>query len=385
MMIIINRIGNELTGSYNGKPFGVSFSDEKYAAMKEIADQANKASTIEELKPLIESFESLTHESYKELIETASEFIYVNKHTNKFYLKINNVVSSQPLPKAFVDRILTSVEKKIDVKPLVYAFTRFLRPIEGRPAYTPQRGADFAAYLDADFTNEKFAAELVEKHGLSQEVARARATTKQVSITQEGLLVCYKVSKEILKRYELNEEEDVVQKSRYKKSVDPDTGLVTYAEPEFIEDRLFEPVVMGQGGDAFMSGDKEGHFVRVGHSHYLKSWSQVGNPGHKGLHVGGLDYIRNYQTDGTVTHNVFVDPMDIYGIATGYSDGAMTVRRYFVFSSFAGPNRSIYHSSTYAAMTDKEFRELLETTIKATGVQKKAELDQSIEEAYALV
>jgi hypothetical protein len=36
-------------------------------------------------------------------------------------------------------------------------------------------------------------------------------------------------------------------------------------------------------------------------------------------------------------------------------------------------------------MTDKEFRELLETTIKATGVQKKAELDQSIEEAYALV
>lgn len=384
MMIIVNRIGDSITGSYNGKPFGVSFSEEKYAAMKALETKANSVSTMEELKAIVEEFEPLTHESYKELVETASPFIFVNKNTNKFYLKTGDKISSKPLPKALVNRILDSVDKKIDVLPLVKCWTRFLRPVKGRPEYTQARAQDFAAYLDSTYTNTQLVDELISK-GLSEEVATERATTKQVAITQEGLLVCYKVSTEIRIRYDLNENEEVVQKSRYKKTVDPDTGLVTYDEPEYVEDRLFEPVVMGQTGDAFYSGDKLGHHIRVGKVHYLPHWSQVGYPGSKGLHCGGLKYIHGYQQEGTVTHNIFVDPMHIYGIAgLGYgNDGAMTVKQYFVHSSFAGPNRSIYHSSEYAKLTDAEFKALLEQVITETG-ELKNNADNALEEAKAL-
>jgi hypothetical protein len=383
MMIIVNRIGDNIVGSYNGKPYGVSFNDTKYAAMKELESKANAASSMDELKTLIEEFEPYTHESYKEVVETACEYIYVNKHSNQFFLKIGTTISSQPLPKAFVDRILTSVEKKIDILPLIKCWTRFLRPVKGRPAYTLDRAKEFAAYIDMDYVNHGYAAELVEKHGLSPEVAQARATTKQVAITQEGLLNGYKVSTEVLHRYELNEEEEVVQKSRYKKKVDPDTGLVTYDEPEFAEDKLFEPCVMGQGGDEFWSGDKKGHHIRVGKVHFLDSWDQVSSPGRKGLHVGGLRYIQGYQNEGTVTHNVFIDPMHIHSFNL-HADGAMTVKQYFVYSSFAGPNRGIYHSSTYAAMGDVEFRKLLTEVIEATGKQKEA-LNKELEEAQNLV
>lgn len=383
-MILIHRVGDSITGSYNGKSFGVSYSDEKWFLMREYEQKANTATSMDELKAIIEEFEPLTHESYKELVETASPYLYVNKSTNKFYLKVGDKISSQALPKAFVDRILKSVDKKIDVTPLVKCFARFMRQIPGRPNYSASRAADFAYYIDADFTDPAQVEKLTREFGLSHEVAQERATTKQVAITQEGLLVCYKVSKEILKRYELNEDEDVVQKSRYKPTVDPDTGLVTYDEPAFVEDRLFEPAVMGNGGDEFFSGDKKGHFIRVGKSHWLEKWTQVGPPGGPGLHCGGLTYIKCYQNEGTVTHNVFVDPMDIHSINSHSGDGALTTKRYFVYSSFAGPNRGIYHSSEYAALNDAEFRALLEEVIKATGEQK-AELDAVVEEQQALV
>jgi hypothetical protein len=140
---------------------------------------------------------------------------------------------------------------------------------------------------------------------------------------------------------------------------------------------------MGQGGDEFWSGDKKGHHIRVGKVHFLDSWDQVSSPGRKGLHVGGLRYIQGYQNEGTVTHNVFIDPMHIHSFNL-HADGAMTVKQYFVYSSFAGPNRGIYHSSTYAAMGDVEFRKLLTEVIEATGKQKEA-LNKELEEAQNLV
>jgi len=364
MMITVNVVGDFLTGSYNGKPFGVKFSEQKYAQMKELEAKAASVADMDELKVLLEDFELLTKEDYKELVEHAKggQYLWVNQFTGKIYLQINGKVSSIPLPKALVDRIITSVEKKIDVMPLVKCWARFIRPVEGRPAYSAERGDKFSTYIDADYVNTDFAATLVDKQGVSLEVARAMATTKQVAITQEGILNLYKVSNEILKRYELNENEDAVEKSRYGKEIDPDTGLVTYKKPEFVEERLFEPAVMSNGGDAFFCGDKEGHFIRVGQVHYLDSWDKVGNPGCKGLHGGNLNYIRNYQSEGTVTHNIFVDPMHIYGI-TNSSDGAMTFKQYFVHSSFAGVNKSIYHSSEYAKLTDAEYAQLIEAAV----------------------
>lgn len=388
-MIIVSRTENTISGAYNGKPFGVAYSEEKWNAMKGLEDKANSVSTMEELKPILEEFELLTQESYKELVETASPWIYVNKATNKFYLKLRaadasgfDVISSVPLPKSFVDRILTSVDKKIDTLPLVKAFIRFLR----NPNFTTAKASKFASYINAKHVNSSLQAELTAK-GLSREVATERATSTQVAVTDEGLICCYKVSKEVDWKYELNEDEEKVQKSRYKPTIDDVTGLITYAVPEHVEDRLFMPAVMGDGGDTFLCGDKLGHVIKVGYLHALEKWDQVdcndNRAGCPGLHVGNQDYIRGYQSAGTVTHYVFVDPMHIGAIVDG-QDGAMRVKQYFVYASFAGTNRGIYHSSNYGKLTDDEYRTMLQEAIKATGELKEG-ADAQLEEKKALI
>ena len=393
-MILVNRIGEFISGHVNGKQFGVTFDQAKYDAMKALETKASIVETMDELKALVLEFEPLTKESYKELIETASPYLFVNNSTNKYFLQYNNVVSSKAIPQVLVDKILISVEKGIDIDPIIKCWVRFLR----NKKYTDTKAKKFAEYITAPYTNRALATKLMKESGVSNDVALGLATTTQVAITVEGLLVGYKVSREILTRYDINENEEVVTKSRYSKTVDPDTGVVTYNEPEFAEDRLFEPASQGQNGDEFWSVgqgfdsinvNKKGHLIRVGCLHYLESWDQVDcNDDRscvKGLHVGGLNYIQGYQNDGTVTHNVLIDPADIgaiVGVGTG-SDGAMRVRRYFVHSSFAGVNKNIYHSSKYAAMSDAEYKNSLEEVVKAAQLTKD-EADKAVDEALAL-
>lgn len=292
MMIQKNRLGDSIVGAYNGKPFGVAYSEEKWQAMAELEAKANNIETMEELVPILADFELLTQESYKELAETASEYLYVNKSTNKFYLKVKtedgqNKISSVPLPKAFVDRILQSVDKKIDVAPIVKAFIRFLR----NPNFSESKAAKFAEYINATYTNHKYQTELQAK-GLSSEVATERATSTQVAISQEGLICCCKVSAEVDWKYELDDAGNKVTKPRYAPTIDDITGLITYAVPEFVEERIFQPAVQGQNGDEFYCDDKLGHIIKVGRVHYLPEWKQVdcsdNTSCRPGLHVGKL-------------------------------------------------------------------------------------------------
>lgn len=397
-MITLNRVGDYISGSLNGIQFGVSFDEKKWELMQGLKKKADIADTMDELLSIVEEFKPLTEESYKELVEhtKGGQYLYVNKSTNKFYLKYQDKISSKPLPKVFVDKIVTSVEKNIDIVPLVKCMARYMRPVEGRPAYTEARAALFAQYVDADYVNDELVAKF-QKDGLAPEVAKSMGTTKQVAITMEGLLAGFKVSTEIEHRFELDEEtEEVKVKSRFGKDVDPDTGEVTLKKPEYVEERLFQPAVMGQGGDAFYCvpfgtvpgpNDKPGHKIKVGHVHSLDSWSKVSTPGSKGLHVGGLRYIQGYQSyPGAVTHEIFIDPMHIHtiaGLGNG-NDGAMTVKQYATYRSFAGANKNIYHSSKYAALTDAEFAALVEEAVKATEA-KAEELKAILDETRDLI
>lgn len=390
-MITVNRQGDMITGSVNGQPFSVSYDEQKFEKMLELRDKADSVETMEEMHEIIKEFNVLSAESFKELVETASKYVMVNRHTNKYYLRWGGVVSRHPFPQVLVSKILKSLEKGIDIAPLVKCWARYLRPAKGKPEYS-QKGAElFAEYINALYTDDKKVTELTTKEGLDIKVATEMATTPQVAITQEGLLVCYKVSTEITKKYVKNEEQDggVKQVDRYDYEVDEFTGLKTYKEPDFVEDRVFEPAFMGQGGDAFLCGDKLGHIIRVGHTHQLESWDQVdcnnAVTARKGLHVGGLNYIQGYQKEGTVTHNVFVDPADIGAIVgLGYgNDGAMRVRRYFVHSSFAGVNKNIYHSSKFAAMNDAEYDKFFQEIVEETKMKQK-DLEAIADEANAL-
>lgn len=405
MMITVNLTGGvmkdgkltgaNITGSVNGKSFGVVYTEGKYKEMKRLEAEANEAISMVGLTAIVEQFMILTEDAYKEQVETACPNLVVNEATGKFFLKTTDgtVISSHPVPQALVDRILISVEKGLDFTPIIKFWTRFLR----NPNYSDMKGARLANYVNQTIVDHELKRELIEKKGVAAATAIERATVYQTPITMEGLLVTYKVSKELLQKFD---KETGKQTDRYAAGYDEDTGnKLPAALPDAVEDRIFFPAVQGlTGGNPFYCYElnqklakgqaiNKGalkHFIKVGRVIELEKWEQVNTDDHNscvpGLHAGNLDYIKGYQGAGTVTHNVFIDPMDI-GAITDDGSGALRVRRYYVHSSNAGINRSIYHSSKFASMTDADWAEFRLKAIEESEAKAAEALDRMKEKA----
>jgi len=385
-MISINVIDDKISGSYGDTPFCIDFDEKVYAQMQELANMANKAETVEEYERSLRSFAPLAVMDYTKTVESQCEFIHINKGTGEFFLKHNGVVSSIPMPKALVDRIFESIDKGVSFDPLVKMWTRWLRNTILRRKTEKGFGMDFSTrffnFVNMQYVHPKLKEELMEEHGLSEEAARKRATMYQMKITNEGLLNGYKVSTEILDKY--NAETGEIE-PRYKRTFNPDTGEIdSDGLPENVEDRLFQPSVMGNGGKAFYCEGPNGyggtpqHFIKVGCTHRLASWDDVNTNDTRscvpGLHVGGLKYISWYSGE---IHNVFIDPMHI-GAVPDDEDGAIRCLQYFVHSSLAGVNGSMYHSSSYAAQTDAEW-----DSMRAEAVQAKSECKEACDKETA--
>jgi hypothetical protein len=379
-MINVNKIGDSITGSVKGTKFGVAFSEEKYAKMLELADAAEEAESMEEFNLIVEEFMPLTVESFADTVETACPYIHINRATGLYYLKSEGRVSSVPMPESFVDRILVSIEKNIDVMPLIKFWTRLLR----NPNLTDVKVNRICNYIAKTYVDVEFADDLINEQGVSTNVAFERATTIQTPITNEGLLCTYKVSREVKTKYVLdaNNEKQVVDRYPSTSVIDENTGEVTTVvdEPLYMEERIFEPAVVGKNYDAFACDGVLGHVIKVGSRIVLPEWSQVNCNDHescvKGLHVGNLDYIRGFHTEGvTEKHYIFVDPMMV-GAITDDGSGALRVKEYYVYGTFSGVTKSIYHSSTYAAMTDAEWAIMRAEAIAAAEAFK-AEIDEA--------
>lgn len=389
MMLSVNRSGDHITGHLAGVSYGVSFSEDKYIQMKNLEKKANLASTMEDLTAIIEEFKPFTKEDYGQILESKSPYVFKNPVTGKFHLKIGNVVSRAVIPSLLANKLIEAVDKNLEVDPIIKCWSHFLK----NPNYTEDKARLFAYYLEQKTVDSKLRDEFL-KAGIEPTIATERATVLQTPITTEGLISTYKVSTEIEHKYRKTADgQDVEKVQRYDFDVDDVTGLKTYQIPQFVEDRIFQPAVMGTSGDPFMcypvteSNNKEntyGHIIRVGHVHELKDWSQVNCNDYtscvKGLHCGNLDYIRGYQSEGTITHYTFVNPMDIGAIVSD-NTGALRVRRYYTYGSFAGVTRSLYHSAPFAAMTESEYKVLVSeavekerTTIEALIAESKAKL-----------
>ena len=299
-MITVNRMGDSISGSINAEQFGIPFNEDTYKKMVALQAKSEKAKTIKKLKEIVEEFKALTTEvDYNATIQSKCKDIYHNAAKGTYHLKVGDEVSKVAMPQALVDKVLESLDKGLDFEPLIKLWIRWLRnPILGRKN-AADKDNDFSQrmfqYINADYVNETLVFKLMAEEGVSEEVARERATVKQVGITVEGLIKTYKVSNEITTKYELDKDGNKVQVPRFAttKTIDPDTGLVTSETAEHTnEDRLFEPAVMGDSGDAFFCGDKEGHFIRVGERHFLSDWNKVNTNDNqscvKGLHCGGL-------------------------------------------------------------------------------------------------
>ena len=381
-MVNVNVIGDKfITGSGKDFKFSVKYTPEKLAQLQSLQSDVNNAQDRVSYDSAVANFKQASVESFSETVETECPNIHVNESTGKFYLKQDDKVSVHPIPKSFVDRILKSLDKGIDVQPLIKFWTRVLR----NPNFSHAKAKKICNYIAKTYVDHELVTTLVDENGVSQDVAIERATGLQTPITQEGLLCTYKVSKEVFKKYALDEKGDKVLVDRYTqtKTIDEDSGEVTVNKglPEYVEERVFEPAVVGTSHDAFYCGDKLGHQIKVGQVHYLPDWDQVNTNDNascvKGLHVGNLDYIRGYQGHGTETHYTFVDPMHI-GAVTDDGSGALRVKQYFTYDSFAGVTKSIYHSSTYAALCDEEWAKVRAEAIEATN-KLKAELVEELE------
>lgn len=374
-MININVSENMISGSYGKTQFVVTFTKERYNAMKALKLKADVADSTETLQIIYGEFMSLTKENYKQVIETKYPWIVMNPITKEFFLVSEGKQSSIPMPKVLADKIIESVEKDIDFIPIVKAWIRFLRNPKLRGFDKEDRikfAERFANYINKDFVNYDKVDQLMDEQGLSEEVAQKLSTVKDLSITMEGLLCTHKVVTEITTKWSLDADGNEVQIDRYAKTIDPDTGLVKTEVPTTNEERLFEPCIMHQRGDAFFcegsNGYRDaGHLVKVGCIVRLPGWEYVNTDDNQaclpGLHTGGLSYVRGFQNSGTETLDVFVDPMHIGAIADG--DGAIRCLQYFTHSAWSGTNGAIYNSSTYAAKTDEEWAKMRKEIVDA--------------------
>lgn len=381
-MITINVIEDQISGSFGETPFTVPYSKEKYDAMQKLAEESSTVESMKQYNEVLDKFRALAAHDFTKTVETDCEYIHVNKATGQFFLKNNDVVSSIPMPQALVDRIMRSIDMGVEFEPLVKMWIRFLRnPILARKTVAGTGGLfseRFFSFVNAEYVHPTLKKELMEKHGLTHDIAAKRATMYQMKITKEGLLNGYKVSEEYLEAYD---PETGDRKDRYQRTFDVDTGEIkSDGKPDVVEDRLFIPAVQRFSGDPFTcegdnGRDQPGHFIKVGCVHRLENWDKVNTDDARscvrGLHVGGLQYINHYQGE---IHNIFVDPMHVGAVPVD-GDGAIRVLQYFVHSSLAGVNGSIYHSSKYAAKTDEEWADMRAEAIKQS--------DEAAKEAIA--
>jgi hypothetical protein len=276
-MIVVNRIGDVISVSFNGKDLSVMYSQEKLAQLEKLAEKAEQTNTMENMKALFEEVETACKEANDEAFNDLHDDLYKSAKTGRYYLRIKkkkNIVSSVPMPKPLVRRIEESIDKGIDISPLLKCWMRFLRNPKARNEDFANR---FFNYIDMKYVRPNIKAEKLDE-GYSDELATQMATTYQVKITKEGLINCYKVSTEVTWKFEADENGEAVKKSLYQKTFDPITGEVTGEGNEDLaaEDRVFIPAVMGTSGDKFYcdgarGNGKPGHQIRVGATHRLRT------------------------------------------------------------------------------------------------------------------
>jgi hypothetical protein len=372
--------------SFKGKDVAVMYTPEKMEELLKIAEKSETVTSMDELNSLIEEVEAICKNAEADKINEIHDDLFKDPKTNKYYLRISKspeIISSFAIPEVTVNMIEQSIDKGIDVDPIMKFLIRLLRNKKAGDAAFMRYVCEYISmtYVRPNILQEKL------DEGYNEEVATQLATVYQVKLTKEGLINAFKISKEVDWKYVPGEDGgDAVRKPLYERTFDAVTGEVTGSTKDILsnEDRIFYPAVQGlTGGDAFYCDGVLGHIIKVGATHRLDNWDQVDCTDmascRPGLHVGGLDYISSYRGE---IHNVFVDPMHIGAIAD-YDTGAMRVFEYHVHDSFVGVNSSLYHSSAYAEKTDKQWSDLKAEILKDFGTKKETN-DQLEAEVKAL-
>lgn len=379
MKLVLNKIGERLSGMIGEHKYNVPFTADLYAALQKAELDFENATTLDEAKGVITATLPLVTVTVQEIVTTKCIYLVFNEKTNRYYLTNKGTVSKHPVPARLVEWINESVEKEVDFMPVVKAWTRFLR----NPTFSTAKAERFAKYLTSTVVDEKEKERLMTEEGVTSEVATKMATFRDVSLTRNGLISTYKYAQIKYRKFDAATG-DVID--RYEKVYDEETGQVTVTLPEFAEEYYLIPPIMGESGDpvAIDNGEKK-HRIQVGSIHTL-DWDQVSTENDnmsKGLWIGGLSYIKAYANRDRLLLNCFVDPANIGSFYGNGNFDAMKVKEYFVHSAVFAPNKNLYRESDYEAHTQKEWDKMRAEAI-ALANQKIAQINAAVAELDSL-
>lgn len=352
-----------IAGSFLGKKFNLKFSEKLFEDLKALQETYNDFTDATQIPLWEETVKGYLEEKKEDIVETACPDLKKDPRTGNYFVVVEGKISKTPVPEDLVCVILESIDKGIDSTPIVKAWIRFLH----NPNFSSEKAELFAEYITAIIIDTEEVDRLMQEEGFTEEVATQRASYNDVSITQEGLIVCKKYAELVTEGWEMDPKTNKpVRVALYSPSpdvVDVVSGKVTKGKVVYpaAEELFFLPPVQRTGGDEFFCGEDLGHTIRIGQRIYLDDWSKVNTNDRqscvKGLHVGGWKYVSAYNNLKCQLVDCFVDPAEIgaiCGLSDG-SDGAIRVREYFTYAGNVSRNKGIYHSSAYAAMKDKEW------------------------------
>lgn len=366
-MLNFRKLEHTITGSLDGKPFNITRTEDAVKFLTEARDTHAPSSVVEQFIKGAKLGE----------VALSNKYLIFSPITNEYYLTLDGKRSKHAIPSHLVTLIQESHDKDIDFMPIIKAWARLLN----NPRYNKEMGDYFATYLNTTYVDDEEKARLIQEDKIDPGIAEKMATYQDISISQEGLLVTYKVAEIVTWQWmqEHDEKTDTyskIMKKKYKTIpavLDPTTGDVitpeSYEKPDFLEDYLFTPAIY-KNGDKFFSGQTLGYVYEVGKMQHLpkKALRNLQNTfGGGGLYTGGLNYIKNYKTDKCKVLVCFVNPADILS----YQSEGYAFRTDAIFPNNVWdldvPLKGIYHSSEYDKLSEERLENIIAEAV-AEGI-----------------
>lgn len=408
-MITLNEIKvNEvvyLNGKIGQKSYSVELTEEIKKELIALTAEYNACTTAKKAQKVLDKATKLVNDAKtadsSSLVDVLKGDLMLNKKTGKYHVISDGKTAKKPVHQFIVDKMIEANDKGLSPKPWLIFWVRLMR--NKLFASNDAKVDNFMNYMKATYVDKEHAKEL-EEEGYSENMAKELATHDQISITEQGILAAFKYVRlldtkfEVVKNKETGEQE-IKEVPRYEKSelqVDENTGEVIQEAkdvlPEAAEEFVFEPPVMGKGGNAFTSRDiddasdepKTSHIIQVGKIHELpKGFEQVNcndsQSGVKGLHLGGYYYVQGFGGKTSYLVDCLVSPEDVGAVCDVTSnwegEGAIRCKRYMVTGGHFAVSKGMYHPSAYAALMDTEWE-----TIKGEAIANLKKAIAEVEE-----
>lgn len=370
-----------LTGKIGKKAYSVEATDELKEALAKASNKFNAATTHKKCNKItadaLELIKNAKDSDTSSLVTVLKGDLVLDKKTNKYHVISGGKQGKRPVHSFVVEKMIEANDKGLSPKPWLIFWVRLMR--NKLFSSSPRKVDNFMKYLAAKYVDQDAQKELVEE-GYVDEMAKTLATHDQISITEQGIIAAFKYVDLLTQKYvviknEETGEQEIVQKDRYERelTVDENSGKVTKDElvlPEIAEMFVFQPPIMGTGGDAFTSRDLEdgsdtpttAHIIQVGKVHELpKGFDQVNcnddSVGVKGLHLGGYYYVQGFGGRTSYLVDCLVAPEDVGAVCdlSRSEEGAIRCKRYMVTGGHFAVSKGMYHPSEYAALLDTEW------------------------------